>query len=133
MLGTIIRLIKNQKPEYICVCFDQTRNTFRRELYEDYKGQRAASPHPLIEQFSTMEHILEELGFAVIYDHTYEADDWAGSITNKFKNEVSIKLMSKDHDYLQLVDDNVMVWMMLNKDKYEKLKLSLIHIPSPRD
>lgn len=125
MLGTIIRLIKNQKPEYICVCFDQTRNTFRRELYEDYKWQRAVSPHPLIEQFSTMEHILEELGFAVIYDHIYEADDWAGSIANKFKNEVSIKLMSKDHDYLQLVDDNVTVWMMLKKDKYEELKESI--------
>ncbi len=125
MLGTIMRLIKNQRPEYLCFCFDQTRDTFRRELYEEYKGQRTDSPHPLIEQFSTMEHILEELGFAVIYDHTYEADDWAGSIANRFQNEVSIKLMSKDHDYLQLVDDNVKVWMMLKKDKYEELKKSI--------
>ena len=30
MLGTIIRLIKNQNPEYICVCIDQPRNTFSR-------------------------------------------------------------------------------------------------------
>lgn len=125
MLGTIMRLTKNQRPEYLCFCFDQTRDTFRRELYEEYKGQRADSPHPLIEQFSTMEHILEELGFAVIYDHTYEADDWVGSIANRFQNEVSIKLMSKDHDYLQLVDDNVKVWMMLKKDKYEELKESI--------
>lgn len=122
MLGTIMRLIKNQKPDYLCICFDQTRNTFRREIYDDYKGQRAKSPHPLIEQFSTMEQILEELGFAVIYDHTYEADDWAGSIAMKFKNDVSVKLMSKDHDYLQLVDDNVNVWMMLKEDKYKQLK-----------
>lgn len=122
MLGTIIRLIKKQKPDYLCICFDQTRNTFRREIYEDYKGQRAASPNPLIEQFSTMEQILEELGFAVIYDCTYEADDWAGSIAKKFSKDVSVKLMSKDHDYLQLVDENVTVWMMLNESKYKELK-----------
>lgn len=122
MLGTIIRLLKYQKPDYICFCFDQTRDTFRRKLYKDYKGQRASSPHPLIEQFMTMENVLKELGFAVIYDDTYEADDWAGSITKKFCDEVSIKLITKDHDYLQLVGDNANVWMLLSENKFKELK-----------
>nr|WP_330400915.1 5'-3' exonuclease H3TH domain-containing protein [Lacrimispora amygdalina] len=122
MLGIIIRLLKNQKPNYLCVCFDQTRDTFRREMYKDYKGQRAAAPSPLIEQFHTIENILSELDFTVVYDNTYEADVWAGSIAKKYCDKVSVKLMTKDHDYLQLVEKNINVWMPLSEDKYKELK-----------
>ena len=40
MLRTVLKIIKNQKPDHIAFVFDKTRNTFRRELYVDYKGTR---------------------------------------------------------------------------------------------
>lgn len=126
MLRIIKKLIKEQKPDYICFCFDQTRKTFRADLYPDYKGTRDKSPSPLIEQFMTMESILEALGFMVLYDTTYEADDWAGSIAKKFgSDKVNVSIITKDHDYLQLVDDNIRVWMLQPtadkaKEMYEK-------------
>ena len=49
----------------------------------------------------------------------YEADDFAGSIAEKFKNEVDIYLWSRDQDYLQLVDKNVYLWRQMSKNTLE--------------
>lgn len=118
MLKTIKKIIETQEPKYICFCFDKTRNTFRRELYPLYKANRKDTPDPLKEQFINMENILMDLGFKVFMGDTYEADDYAASITRKFEKEIPIVLLTKDHDYLQLVNDNNHVWMMqTNKEK----------------
>lgn len=125
MLKAIKKIIENQKPKYICFVFDKTRETFRRKLYPKYKANRKETQQPLKDQFVLMENILEDLGFKVFYDNEYEADDFAGSITRKFEKEIPIVLMTKDHDYLQLVNDNNHVWMMMSSqdkaiDLYEK-------------
>ena len=127
MVKTIVSLIKKQNPAYMAFVFDRTRDTFRRELYADYKGTRSETPQPLKDQFALMEKILEESGFPVLYSAEYEADDYAGSLVNKFRGQSSIVVMTKDHDYLQLVDDktDVRVWMVQAKQEkadqlYEK-------------
>jgi hypothetical protein len=52
------------------------------------------------------------MGIKQFASMTYEADDSAGSISSKFESDVPIVIMTKDRDYLQLVDDNVSLWMM---------------------
>lgn len=94
--------------------FDKTRDTFRRELYPDYKGTRTSTPEPLKQQFVLLEQILADAGFKVLYSDRYEADDYAGSLVMKFRDQIPMVVMTKDHDYLQLVDDehNVRAWMV---------------------
>lgn len=124
MVKTIVSLIKKQEPAYVAFVFDKTRDTFRRELYADYKGTRGATPEPLKQQFVLMETILEEAGFQVLYSDRYEADDYAGSLVMKFRDKVPVIVMTKDHDYLQLVSDehNVRAWMVQAKqEKAEEL------------
>ena len=104
--------------------FDKTRNTFRRELYVDYKGTRGETPLPLKQQFILAEEMLQEMGFPVFFSDEYEADDFAGSITEKFWQQDAIVLMTKDADYLQLVSDerNVRAWMVqVSQEKADKL------------
>ena len=43
--------------------------------------------------------------FRVLYSSRYEADDYAGSLVMKFRDQIPMVVMTKDHDYLQLVDD----------------------------
>lgn len=119
MLKTIASLLKKQKPGYIAFVFDKTRDTFRRELYAEYKGTRGATPEPLKQQFVLIESILEEAGFRVLYSDDYEADDYAGSLVMKFRSQVPVVVMTKDHDYLQLVNDeyNVRAWMVQAKQE----------------
>ena len=49
-LRTLFKIIKDQKPKYLAVTWDISRNTFRRELYADYKGNRGETLKPLKEQ-----------------------------------------------------------------------------------
>lgn len=124
MLRTVLKILKNQKPDYIAFVFDKTRNTFRRELYADYKGTRGETPVPLKQQFVLAEEMFQEMGFPVFFSDEYEADDFAGSITEKFWQQDSIVLMTKDVDYLQLVSDerNVRAWMVqVSQEKADKL------------
>lgn len=78
VLKAVASLLKKQQPAYMAFVFDKTRDTFRRELYPDYKGTRSRTPEPLKQQFVLMERILEEAGFKVLYSGRYEADDYAG-------------------------------------------------------
>lgn len=124
-LKQILRIIENQKPEGIAVVFDATRDTFRREIYKEYKGQRSATPIPLKEQFITMENVLSEIGIPVFYNETYEADDFAGAIVKKLeKAGQECVLLSGDKDYYQLVSDKTKLWRIVTsnaKSKYEKV------------
>lgn len=124
MLRTILKILKNQKPDHIAFVFDKTRNTFRRELYADYKGTRGETPAPLKRQFILAEEMFQEMGFPVFFSDEYEADDFAGSIAEKFWQQDAIVLMTKDADYLQLVSDerNVRAWMVqVSQEKADKL------------
>ena len=124
MLKMVVSLMKKQQPDHVAFVFDKTRDTFRRRLYQDYKGTRSATPAPLKEQFVLIEKILEDVGFKVLYSDEYEADDYAGSLVMKFRDQIPMVVMTKDHDYLQLVDDehNVRAWMVQAKqEKAEEL------------
>lgn len=120
MLKAILYLLKNQKPDYICACFDKGRkNTFRKKMYDDYKAQRKETDPILSSQFKLIQDILDQIGIKMFMNEEYEADDFAGSIAEKFKNEVDIYLWSRDQDYLQLVDKNVYLWRQMSKNTLE--------------
>ncbi|MBQ7429125.1 MAG: 5'-3' exonuclease [Butyrivibrio sp.] len=117
MIRTIKKIIDKQQPTHMVICFDKTRNTFRRELYADYKGNRGETPDPLKEQFKTMEDMLQDMGFVVEYSDTYEADDIAGSYAAKFEKDIPTFIMSKDHDYLQLISPYTRLWLVQTKQE----------------
>lgn len=115
----MIKMIKNllieQKPTHLAVAWDITRNTFRRKLYEDYKGTRPATPAPLKEQFKTMQDILFHMGIPQLMDVDHEADDMIGTVAQMHKGDANIFIYSKDQDVLQLVDDNVHAFLITSK------------------
>jgi DNA polymerase-1 len=117
MMRTILKIIDEQKPTHMMFAFDKTRDTFRREKYADYKGNRGETPEPLKEQFENMEKLLEDMGFQVMYDMKYEADDIVGSVVSKFEKEIPSYIITKDHDYLQLVSDYTRVWLIQTKQE----------------
>lgn len=110
---------------HLGVAFDRSRNTFRKELNSDYKANRKETPAPLKEQFQTCEKILKDFGIFTISDDSYEADDLIGSIAKQYSYFFDKTfVLTKDKDYIQLVDDFITVWMMLYKKEAadEKLK-----------
>ena len=124
-LKQILLMIKQQKPEGIVVVLDRSRNTFRRELYTEYKAQRGGTPAPLKEQFGTFDEVLREIGIPVYSSDRYEADDLAGAIAKKLEGaDKECVLISGDKDYYQLVSPQTSLWRIIPstaKEKYEKV------------
>lgn len=119
MLRTILKIIKEQNPSHMAIVFDATRNTFRRKLYSEYKGNRSETPDPLKQQFVAAEKMFSDLGLQVLFSEEYEADDYAGSLAEKFCSQIPVVVMTKDADYLQLVSDekNIRAWMIQTKQE----------------
>ncbi len=129
-LRTLFKIIKDQQPAYLAVAWDLTRDTFRREKYPDYKANRGETLLPLAEQFNLCPKVLERMGIAQFMSERYEADDWCGSLAKKFEQEVPVKILTKDHDYLQLVNDRTHLWLMhASAEKTEEMykKYRMVH------
>lgn len=125
MLVTLFNLINRIKPNYMAIAFDMSRNTFRRtELGADfYKSNRKDTPSPLKNQFKQIEDLLEHTGFPVFYGPDFEADDYVASIVSQFENNTDINILihTKDHDFMQLVRDNVNLIRPVNESKIKEL------------
>ena len=44
------RLMEEQKPDYVAMCFDRKEPTFRHEQYKEYKAHRKPMPEELVKQ-----------------------------------------------------------------------------------
>ena len=108
----LLKIIREQRPSHIAITWDLSRNTFRREIYPDYKGNRGETMAPLSDQFAICQEVVKSLGIAQFMSGTYEADDFCGTLAKRFKKDIPVFIMTKDNDYLQLVDDETKVWLM---------------------
>lgn len=111
-MRTLVKIIKDQKPKYLAVAWDKSRNTFRRRIYSDYKGNRGETPVPLKDQFILCEELLKSMNIKQFMDDEFEADDFCGTLAKKFENSIPVKILTKDNDYLQLVTENTNLWLM---------------------
>lgn len=116
-LKQLLKIIHYCDVTHAAVMFDESRDTFRREIYPEYKGNRKKTEKPLSSQFGLMIEVLNRLGIKVVEGNPYEADDYIGSYAKHFSDEIPVKIMTKDHDLLQCVGNNVNIWLMYNNQE----------------
>lgn len=106
----VYKLIEEQKPDYVVFAFDLHAPTFRHKLYAEYKGTRKGMPEELRVQMPLVKELLHDLGYAVVEQEGYEADDLLGSIAKTGSERGDeVLLCTGDRDSLQLISDRVNV------------------------
>lgn len=100
------------KPDYVLVAFDRSSKTFRNDEYKDYKANRDKTPNELSYQFGILKDVLDSMGVKYTDLDGFEADDIVGTYAEMAK-EAGDKavLITGDRDYLQLVDDDILVYL----------------------
>lgn len=112
------KLLKDDKPAYLAVCWDTPEPTFRHVAMPQYKANRAAMPDDLIPQIAYAEKICEALNIKLIKMPGYEADDIIGTLAVKGAEAgLQVVIVSNDKDMGQLVNDNVSI-MKWDKTEY---------------
>ncbi len=101
----LLRLLDEEKPDYISVAFDKAKQTFRHSEYSEYKAKREKTPAELSEQISYVKELLAALNIPVVEQDGFEADDLIGTLA-RCANENGIQpvIVSGDADVFQLVD-----------------------------
>ncbi|MEW6607588.1 MAG: DNA polymerase I [bacterium] len=106
----LLKLIKEEKPEYLAVVFDSKVPTFRHKKYPEYKAQRQKMPGEMQSQMSLIMEVISAFNIPIFAKDEYEADDIIGTIAKRYENEVDeIVVVSGDKDILQIVDDKIKV------------------------
>lgn len=110
----LLSIIESQKPEYLIVCFDRPKPTFRQTLFVGYQQHRPALADDFKPQIIIVHKILEKLKIPIFEQDGYEADDMIGTLSVAGKKEdLDTIIVSGDRDLLQLVNGRVKVLMPL--------------------
>ncbi len=119
-LGALDRVMQEEQPEEIAVVFDGPEDTFRHEMYSDYKATREKMPDEMVPQLAWIRQAVEALGIAFLQVPRYEADDIIGTLATKAAAEgKDVWIVSGDKDMLQLVSDKVRLYNAMKAGRSE--------------
>jgi DNA polymerase-1 len=96
------------KPTHLAIVLDKSEGSFRKELYEDYKGHRPDAPEDLKVQMPLMREAIRAFGLEPVELQRYEADDLIATYTQQAKARgADVLIISSDKDLMQLVGPKV--------------------------
>ncbi len=121
---------------HLCVSFDSTVESFRNQLFTEYKSSNHIDPE-ILQQFPLAEEVTELLGITLLSMKEYEADDGIASVCSLFENEFNkIIIGSLDKDLMQCVKkDKIIMYSTRYKNftnengVFEKFGVSPEQIP----
>lgn len=121
-MSCFTQLLNTLHPDYVAVAFDIGTETFRKKLCKSYKQTRNPEPFPLREQIDVLRESLRKMGVPVYVSDLFEADDIIATIADHESRDKSVICCTTDHDYLQMITDNVQVALYVpNKNKFDDL------------
>ena len=120
--GMLLKILREQKPDYLAMVVDVAgdRQTFRSDLYPDYKANRDPMPEDLRPQVGRCIQLVEDLGAPVLGEAVVEADDVIATIVRRVRKahpDVRIRIVSKDKDLMQLLEDGWVEMLDAHRDE----------------
>ena len=107
----LIKIIKDENPDYLVCAFDSKEKTFRHKIYSDYKANRPEMPEELQKQIPHLWELLDGMNIPVLRKPGYEADDIIGTVTESVLDEkIQSYIVSGDKDFMQLINDKVFLY-----------------------
>ncbi len=99
------------KPTHLAIVFDKSENSFRKDIYPAYKGNRSDPPPDLIPQFPLMREAVCAFGLLPVEQDVYEADDLIATYAKQAREAgADVLIVSADKDLMQLVRPGVAMY-----------------------
>ncbi|HUC31423.1 MAG TPA: 5'-3' exonuclease H3TH domain-containing protein [Candidatus Paceibacterota bacterium] len=113
----LLKLWREERPDYAAALFDRPEPTFRDEKYAEYKAQRPPTADELITQIIEAHKLFDAFGIKTFECVGYEADDLIATLAEKFKAlpDVQVVILTGDRDTLQMVEGDKLVVQTFNK------------------
>lgn len=109
-LSMLSNILSEETPTHVAVAFDVARETFRNEIFPEYKAQREKTPEEFRGQVPLIQQVLKEMGIVTLEKDNYEADDIIATLATQAKPEgFETLIVTGDRDSFQLVNDTTTV------------------------
>lgn len=120
----MLDLIENRGAEHLLCAFDHPAQTFRHELYDQYKIHREEMPADLQPQIPLIERFLAALGVPVLSVQGFEADDILATLARQIEAAGGeCLLVTSDKDCRQLITDRVKMYNIRKQEVYDAASL----------
>ena len=118
-VSTLLKILREEKPDGLVACFDMPGPTHRHAAYADYKAQRQPMPEDLRPQVERAHGILKLMGIPAVEAPGFEADDCIAAMVERGRKAgYEVVICSRDKDLEQLVGPGV---TMLDTKTFEHL------------
>ena len=104
----VMRILEDHPNSPIGMIFDAKGDTFRHEMYDEYKANRPPMPDDLRPQIQPIYDIVEALGIKIFVVDNVEADDVIGTLAKEAEEKgIPTVISTGDKDLAQLVTKNI--------------------------
>jgi DNA polymerase-1 len=109
--ANMLQMIKTMiKPDLAAVVFDAPGQTFRSDIYADYKANRPPMPDDLRMQVEPIHEMIKAQGWPLLIVPGIEADDVIGTLAVRAREQgMKVFIATGDKDMSQLVNDEIVV------------------------
>jgi DNA polymerase-1 len=117
----LLKVIREQKPDQLAVIYDAKGPTFRKDIYPEYKANRAKMPDDLVPQIPIIKQIVSAFNLASIEQQGFEADDIIATIARQKEAQgFDVTIVTGDKDLMQVVSEHIQLLDTM-KDKHSGL------------
>ncbi|HET6674186.1 MAG TPA: DNA polymerase I, partial [Nitrospiraceae bacterium] len=114
----LLKILRDHKPDYVAVVFDESGPTARHEEYKEYKAQRPPMPQGMQTQIPYIHRIVEAMAVPCIRQAGLEADDLIGTLARKAEARgLDAVIVTSDKDMFQLLTPKTRIYDPV-KDKW---------------
>jgi len=115
-MNLIANIGKDFQTDYLVFALDSKGDTFRKDIYQEYKAHRPDVPEDLLAQLPVVISFIEKMGFASASKVGFEADDIIASLAYKARDKgLEVRIVSHDKDLYQLIGNNITMFDPMKK------------------
>jgi DNA polymerase-1 len=120
VLNMLRRLLADYKADYLACVFDAKGKTFRDEMYDQYKANRAPMPDDLGAQVGPLLEAIRASGWPLLQIEGVEADDVIGTLAREAeKRGLRCVISTGDKDLAQLVSDRITLVNTMSNERLD--------------
>ncbi len=107
----LFRLVQDMPGDQLVVVFDKGSQSFRNDMYDQYKANRMEPPDDLVPQFPLVRDAAHAFDLPVIELAGYEADDVIATYARHAREQDrEVIIVSSDKDLMQLVGGAIQMY-----------------------
>jgi len=105
------KVVRERRPDYLAVVFDEKGPTHRHQQFKEYKAQRRPMPDSLSQQIPYIHRAVDAFAIPVVKCEGFEADDLIATLAlQAVAAGVEVVIVTADKDMFQLLSPSIQIY-----------------------